>query len=1143
MQIKILKINQDNLNAVNQVQSKELKDDNYVKEDKYTFLIKALETYNKQEYQEDELVLDIIKVMLPADYKEAKLQWDNGIELEDEKYIPFFATTGGMKQEHQASDSKCEVIFIREEKKAFMSWFSRIISMDKFSKLDNQLIYVNKDVLSRFSLTTSTLITEIDMPNIIILPQAIINLAKTYAAVKPKKEWVEVSSTATSTINKEKVTYSMEDYEFNDKIDVFDGGGIATPKVMDIIGQSLDKSRSDIDFAIIRGYGLGIKGLVTRFDMIKYLDIFYKEDTEIAEENKFCRKVDGHYELKDMYGNWIEVTDNTLLLNESMVKLAKLFKKEVYDAGEEDKKKLIFTNETYGMDEYYRLLNKLNNDDYKHVYNLINKLYITKVNKPEHKLHDYRRLNYQCMNALALTLNEYESLAEQDYKLYKKLLKPFELDENGKCKDENIKFKANIDYINLFFKSCIKEAKDSIESDDLDDTEKEELEQEIKEITNVVDRTTTILNINKDSVKLSYVKKQIAWMIEKKIREMANGKFHVKANYNYIAIDPISYMNFAMTREQGTNGLAEGQFYNRKCEDGYIRTIFRNPLMAYSEIHNIKFVKNNFFDNWLCKSSELIYFNQKSDIYGQIGSADSDGDSVTVIDNETIRNAVIETDKPFFFTADGEKVPQLFNNQGIFDCTVRPSGNMIGSIAILATSPNNSSQTLPTYFSPKNNKFYDTKGIEDFLREHNEITDEMKQVEIKNIRDKFIKDCLENGYLFHSNYLSEEYNEIVRDKIKQQFKEHEKEIYSLLYCSSLTIDSPKTMNCIDPKLYTEPVDSLYRQDNGLMYKPYFLQYKKNKYDAEKANKRGTEKYSSHAYSVMDKFAEKVQKELLDTVEKRKRSFDNKAIILQKHLEKSFKDIDLQYNEGNEKIAFTRLTNSYSEYAENKKLAEDSRNKKKVEYKDYRKLLKENDMRADLQAEELKKEIDNDLIAIGHAISRLEHCSEDFLINTYIDVFIKIDQLCPSLKPEYELSDDGEIEFMYKRYKKTEKLMHYKDSVADSLALDRKIDFGQIKKIRFMVADSVPVEDKEQTIIDITNKIKDCIDINKLYVMNITADGLETLGIKVADKKFEKELNKILENGIETINIQGFMRKKKTDEIDIAKKSFGIYINC
>lgn len=621
-------------------------------------------------------------------------------------------------------------------------------------------------------------------------------------------------------------------------------------------------------------------------------------------------------------------------------------------------------------------------------------------------------------------------------------------------------------------------------------------------------------------------------------------KFHVKATYNYMAVCPISYMNYAITREQGTNGLAEGQFYNRKCEDGDISTIFRNPLMAYSEVHNIGFVRNVFFDNWLCKSSELIYFNQKSNIQAEIGSSDFDGDSVTMIDNSIIRNAVVETDKPFFFIADGEKVPQIFDAEGIFECTVRPSGNMIGSIAILATSPNSASQTLPTYFSPKNNNFYDIQGIEDFLREHNEITDEMKAVEIKNTRDKFIKDCIENGYLFYSNYLPAEYNEIVRDKIKQQFKEREKEIYSLLYCSSLTIDSPKTMNVINPKLYTEPVDSLYRREDGLMYKPYFLQYKKSQYDAEKVIKgRGTEKFSSFAYSIMDKFAEKVQNELLDIIEKRKRSFENKEIILQKHLEKSFKDINLQYDEENEKIAFTRLTNSYEEFAINKKFAEDLRNKNKVEYKYYRKLLRENDIRADLQATELKNEIHNDLVAIGHAISRLEHCSEDFLINTYLDVFIKIDQLCPSLKAEYELSEDGEIEFMYKLYKKTEKLMHYADSVADSLALDRKIEFGQIKKIRFMVSDSVADEDKEQEIINITNKIKECIEANKIYEMDITADGLETLGIKFAETKYAKEVDEILENGIETINIQGFMRKKKTDEIDIAKKSFGIYINC
>ncbi|NRT78140.1 hypothetical protein [Clostridium beijerinckii] len=1130
-QIKILKINQNNINAVNQVINVE--ENNYIKEDKYNFLIKALETYNKKEYDEGEIVLDIIKVMLPCDHDEAKSMWNKGVELESEMYVPFFATTGGMKQEHQSSKSKCEVIFIREEKKVFMSWFSKIISMDKFHKLDNQLIYVNKDVLSRFSLTTSTLITEIELPNIIILPQATINLVKTYTTVKPSKEWVEVESKANSTVLKEKVTYSMEDYEFKGKIEVFDGGGIATPTVMDAIGQSFNKTRNDIDFAIIRNYGLGIKGLVTKFDIIKYLDIFYKEDTA------YCRKVNGKYELLDMFDDWKEVTDNTLLLNESMVKLAKLFKKEVYDASEGENKKLIFTNKEYGMKEYNRMLETFTEAEQ----NLLNKLYITKVNKPEYKLTDYRRLNYQCMNALALTLNEYESLSSQDYKLYKKLLKPFEKVEECDKTTENERFKANIDYINLFFKSCINEVKEIIESEDLDIIEKEELEQDIEEITNVVDRANTILNINKDTVKLSYVKKQIAYLIEKRVREMANGKFHVKATYNYMAVCPISYMNYAMTREQGDNGLKEGQFYNRKCDNEEVRTIFRNPLMAYSEIHNIGFIRNVFLDNWLCKSSELIYFNQKSNIQAEIGSSDFDGDSVTVIDSPIIRNAVIETEKPFFFLADGEKVPQLFNAEGIFECTYKPSGNMIGSISILATSPNSKSQTLPTFFSLKNHKFYNKDDIKDILIENNvdNINDNKTRNEIRDIVDKNIEEMIENEILAYTNSLSEEYNEIVRDKIKQQFKEHEKEIYSLLYCSSLTIDSPKTMNVINPKLYTEAVDSIYRQDNGVIYKPYFLQYKKNRYNAHKANRRGTEKFSSHAYSIMDKFAEKVQKNLLDVLEKHQKSFGNKAIILQKYLEKSFKDANIQYNLDHEKIAFDRLSNHYAEYSEYKDLAQELT---KTDYKKYREMLRENDIRAEEQATELKKEIDNDLVAIGYAISRLEHCSEDFLINTYLDVFIKIDQLCPSLKSTYELNLDGEIEFMYQHYKKTEKLMNYSDSIADSLSINKKIEFGQVKELRFMVADSVSEEEKEQVIIDITNKIKESlIDINKFYELDITEEGLSKIGIKSADLKYTKELNKILENGNKTITIAGFMRKKKTDEFAISKKSFGIYINC
>lgn len=58
---------------------------------------------------------------------------------------------------------------------------------------------------------------------------------------------------------KESTDYELTDCPVDKDIDVFDGGGIATPEVFEQIKKALHLSY-DVDFAIIRGYGIGIKG-------------------------------------------------------------------------------------------------------------------------------------------------------------------------------------------------------------------------------------------------------------------------------------------------------------------------------------------------------------------------------------------------------------------------------------------------------------------------------------------------------------------------------------------------------------------------------------------------------------------------------------------------------------------------------------------------------------------------------------------------------------------------------------------------------------------------------------------------------------------------------------------------------------------
>lgn len=353
-QVKLLKINQSNINKENEVCN--LEDINTVKVGTYNFLIKALETYRENDFEEDEQITEFIKVMLPSNEEKAQEQWCEGIMWENRLYKAWFSTVGGMKQQDKNTKSKCEVIFVNKKTINFTEWFEDVISLGKFAKVDKaEDMYVNKKILSRFSLATSELIGEIEMPNIIILPQAKLDWKKTYKTVEPK----DVEYTDKKGNVKTGVDYNLIDYQFDGELDIFDGGGVATHKVMDAIGKSL--GRNDVDFAIIRGFGIAIKGMVTRFNIIEYLEVMYNK----SGDTDFCRKVNENFELLDMYKNWRPVTDNTLLLNESMVKLADMFK---------------------NMEEYTTLLEKCNTEEFIEIYNLLNKLYITKVNKHNNKL-------------------------------------------------------------------------------------------------------------------------------------------------------------------------------------------------------------------------------------------------------------------------------------------------------------------------------------------------------------------------------------------------------------------------------------------------------------------------------------------------------------------------------------------------------------------------------------------------------------------------------------------------------------------------------------------------------------------------------------------------------------------------------------
>lgn len=920
-----------------------------------SFLIFALEAYMGDTFSNGQLITELIKVMLPINEEEAKKEWENGLTFNGVKFYAWFATTSGMKKEGYG---KCETIFIREDCRGFANELEELASLGKFKEIEESqdAICINKDVLSRLSLVTSSSYMAGNMPNIIVLPQPRYRIIKEYKTVEKK----EINAEDKVTID-----YDLVDHHFDHDIDMFDGGAVATPSVFKQIQQALELTYP-VEFAIIRVYGIGIKGMITKFDIIGYLNDVYKEDTE------YCRKLNGQFQLKDMWNEWQTVTDKTMLLNESMVKLAKYY---VADKGE-------------NFSTYKERIARVD-PKYKEI---VNNLYVTKVNKRDEDIEDYRRTNYQLINALALSKADYFELIKDEVRSYKKILKPFDKDSD---KDEWL---INIDNIRLFFKNLVKS--------DLDDTDA--FQEEVKHLSqNVVTKCEELLNVSEDFVKLKYVRNNLARLIEKKCRDIASGKFTVKAKYQYIAVCPISYMNFAMFRDQGENGLQEGQFYSADCNDGDVWTISRNPLCAYSEVHNVTFVRSDMLDKWLSPCRELIYFNQKSDILALMSSADTDGDACTVIDNDIIRNAVVvPIDGKYFINKDdGHTKLMQYNAENRFLATFRASGNLIGRISLKAANINSDSQQTYDYYDIANDTFIPWKDID---------------IEDKEEKTAFVKAKIESGEWLTTYKASDKHRELIR----QRFIENEKDIYIVLYNAMVSIDAPKT-------LYFPSSDDMRVIDEKYIRKAKFLQYRESRENVQ------VDQYK-YTFGLLDDFSGIIEQELLSKIQDVKKDFDNRANIIQEKL------INGEYRTEIYNACFDEISELYEDYTKERQDANNhclremrklGREKKETEerygwdkyreedhqsaikklQKDKLEKYKEIDAKYILKSDEIVHKYD--LPTVANAIGNLKNCTEDFIINLFYPVFEYLNHKLQSNRFAYKKDDNGEITFLSERYVK------------------------------------------------------------------------------------------------------------------------------
>lgn len=736
-------------------------------------ILEALSIYNNIRYKNGEYIEDIIKVIFKDGEQLENLK--NGITYNEEKYIPLLTSPSMQKHEEKIGKKtyKMEYLFIKESKAEFRDILENILSLGKSKEWEGKSMSIVKDVTARLGLATSGTNKINYTPKFIVLPDREYTYKQdNYVAFTNELDKVEPITPET---HPEAFKHTM-----------FDGSGLMSPKMAEIIQEQLGLNYN-VDFAIIRGYnGLAIKGLCLKFDFMQYIADNYKKDIE----GHFEKREDGYY-VRDFWGDMQCINNVDLILTESQCKWAKNFS---------------------SMIEY--LIARENFDNkYK---TITNSLYITKTNKDPKKLKTHTTTDYQLLNNLVLNKTDLIELSKETVDYYKKIID------------------YDYDAVRLFLGDI---------ATDIEVTENGEVENH-SELSASSKIHSLIQLMDKKALSFKEVRRFIQNNITKKICQVAGGIFFLEGGYKIIAPCPITFCNMLMSGHRGDNGLAEKEFYIAGLEGEKV-TISRNPVACYQEIQ--KTILTDKLDKW-CKdyTSEIIFFNQKDNTHMLMSGADEDGDGCKCFKNNILYNAVITSEKIFVNLSDGAVNPKHeYSIEQRWENEVKVAGNLIGKIANSTVIINSEAQASYYYYkkdllarreakengeefnlkkwtyrelfdkygvaivgSEEKWEMFNTKDYEDeeWETKRKEFIEERRRdfnkIFKKQIEDKYL--IYEDDYKKHKNL------------IKKRFIENNIDSFRAIQLSMQAIDAPKTLR-MPAK---EDLDLL--EDFSKAKKPYFL---------------------------------------------------------------------------------------------------------------------------------------------------------------------------------------------------------------------------------------------------------------------------------------------------------------------------------
>ena len=304
------------------------------------------------------------------------------------------------------------------------------------------------------------------------------------------------------------------------KVTAFDGCGIMTNKVATMIAKGLGLKKA-VPYAVIRTK-MATKGLLTNVNIIQYLEDNFPH---LKDEN-------GNFKIKDCWGNERVLTEDSIILNQSMVKWSKWFSSmEDYESNREE----AFAD-------------------------LFDCLYVTKYGKGKSKT--MAESSYRLLTMLNLTYQEVVGLAEPTRNMLERIIYGEEL--------------ATKVFLNI----------------ESEVSTLEEHEDDCIMARNVADKIYMMLGMDyKKFIVIPRVRKGLISMIGRKTKQLASGKFYLNdTSFKVACADLLLFLNYCMEQTQREitdlsqvgGGLKKGEFYI-KGEVG-TRMFARFPLCSYQEI-------------------------------------------------------------------------------------------------------------------------------------------------------------------------------------------------------------------------------------------------------------------------------------------------------------------------------------------------------------------------------------------------------------------------------------------------------------------------------------------------------------------------------------------------------------------------------